>query len=36
MSDIMIAERLFDTAKDTATIVPARDGLRLIGAGGNG
>jgi hypothetical protein len=32
----VIAERLFDTAKDTAMIAPARDGLRLIGAGGNG
>jgi hypothetical protein len=32
----VIAELLFGTARDVATVASARDGLRLIGAGGNG
>ena len=36
MSDVVISDRLFGTGIDTAMIAPARDGLSLIGAGGNG
>jgi hypothetical protein len=32
----VIVERLFDTGRDVATIAPARDGLMLTDAGGNG